>query len=131
MGWRNPKRRPTPHSKEAELNDLSKGLLRRDGSTDRFRDGLLGFDGFGHRNRQLRLFCEGGFGRIQHAFRPYVKTASLGCEIAAARDFPGSPDAFAFVEALIIDVVLGQVTLGEMALAVGQVILASDDEFAD
>src|SRR2546422_465973 len=72
-----------------------------------------------------------GIARIRHALRPDVEAASLGWEIPAVWDFPVSPDAFAFVESLIKYVVLGKIALGPMALAIGRVILAPDDKFAD
>ena len=51
--------------------------------------------------------------------------------LGAARNLPGAPDALAFVESLVEDVVLAEVALAEMAATVGEIIAATDDELAD
>src|SRR5262249_13899688 len=69
--------------------------------------------------------------RIRHDFGPNVKAAVQACELPAGGNLPATPDAFAFVKALIEDVVFADVALGPVTFAVRQVIATTDDEGAD
>src|SRR4029077_5979422 len=65
---------------------------------------------------------------IGHALGPDVKPAVRRGGEGVAGNFPGSPDALAFVESLVKDVVFADVTLGPVALAVQGGISALNDK---
>jgi hypothetical protein len=68
-------------------------------------------------------------GRIGHAFRPDVETTPL--RWGFARDLPGTPDAFAFVEAAIIHSMPTHVLFDPFAASAGQVISSMQAKIAD
>src|SRR5437899_8341628 len=99
--------------------------------SDRLRDSLLAFSRFDHGGRDLCLFRQIGLGWVGHSFRPNMEAASLRGMLPRNGDFPYSPNAFAFVVAVIEDIVLPHVTLGPVTSAICQGILPAHDEIAD
>src|SRR5437660_10095353 len=67
---------------------------------------------------------------ISHALGPDMKAAAGRSGAGVAGNFPGSPDAFAFVKSLVKDVVFAGVTLGPVALAVQGGIAAANNKLA-
>src|SRR6516164_6833037 len=84
-----------------------------------------------HFERQIGFFMERLLRRIGQAFGPDVEATCPEQRIGDGGNLPGAPDPFALVEALVVDVVLGEVAFLPVATAVGDIVTTPDDESAD
>src|SRR5262249_12052940 len=118
---------PTGRTLVAAAGTLSPWLLEPFSNAHRHR---FQNRGFVHFEREIRLLAQHGLVGVCHALRPDAKASVPFPALYPGWDFPGPPNPFPFVEALVENVVFAQIALGPVTAAVAEIVAPANEKRA-